>query len=118
MRPVQNRSAELDRLDRVLSAVARQRSADEYDRRQPIHQTELTERVDDVDIVMRLRQPAARALRGRQAGVPGNLGNTRAALGMARRDDGEELRKRVAEPPVSLDQRGLLASVGRGRGDG
>ena len=37
---------------------------------------------------------------------------------MARRDDRQQPRERVAQSPVRLDQRRLLAGVRRGRGDG
>ena len=47
-----------------------------------------------------------------------DLDDPRPAIGMARRDDREQPREGVAQSPVGLDQRRLLAGVGRGRGDG
>ena len=63
MRPVQDRGAELDRLDRILAAMLHQRTADEHDRREPVEQAELAERVGDVDVGRRVGQLAARAQR-------------------------------------------------------
>ena len=65
MRAMQDGGAELDRLDRILPAVAHQRAAHEHDRREPIDQPELAERVGDIDVVLRLGQPPARAQRPR-----------------------------------------------------
>ena len=50
MRAVDDRGAELDRLDRILPAVLDQRAAHEHDRRKAIEQAELAERVGDIDV--------------------------------------------------------------------
>src|SRR5919197_6133560 len=70
IRPMQNRRAELDRLDRILTAMARQRSTNEYDRGEPIDETELAQRVGDVDLGVAARQFPARAQgRGKAGGL-------------------------------------------------
>src|SRR5215470_17378979 len=50
MRPMQDRGSELDRLDWILTAMGRERAADEDDRRQPVDKAELTKRIDHVNI--------------------------------------------------------------------
>ena len=118
MRPVQDGGAELDRLDRILAAVARQRAADEDDRRQPIDQAELAQRVDDVDVVRGLRQSPLRAQHRRKPAGVRDLDDAGPAIGVARRDDREQPWKTIAQPPVRVDQRGLLPGVGRRGRDG
>ena len=80
MRPMQDGGAELDRLDRILPAVARQRAAHEHDRREPVDQAELAERVGDIDVGVAVRQLAARAQRDVKAGGRARFGDARAAL--------------------------------------
>ena len=67
MRAVQDGGAELGGLDRILPAMLDQRAADEHDRRQPIDQAELADRVGDIDLGVAVRQFAARAQRDLQA---------------------------------------------------
>src|SRR5262249_4269003 len=118
IRSVQDGGAELDRLDRILAAMARKRAADEDDGSEPVDEAKLPQRVDDIDVVFSLWQPTARAERRGQATGAGNLGDARPAIGMARRDQGEELRERAPQAPVRLDQGGFLARMGRGRRNG
>ena len=79
-----------------------QRAADEDERRQPVEQAELADRVGDVDLGRRASgSPPARAPRRAQA----RPRRRRSAIsaprsGMARHDDGEEARKRAGEAPV------------------
>ena len=117
MRPVQDGGAELDRLDRVLPAMARQRTADEHDRRHPVHEPKLSQRIDDIDVVLGLRQSPVRAQPGGEAGGVRDLDDARPAIGVPGRDHGQQSREAVAEPPVRLDQRRFFARVGRGRGN-
>src|SRR5262249_36897200 len=53
---VQNRRAKLDRLDGILAAVTGERAADEYDRGESVDQTELAQRVGDIDVRVCPRQ--------------------------------------------------------------
>src|SRR5439155_234210 len=84
----QNAGAELDRLYRVLSAMARERAADKHDRRHAINEPKLAERIDHVDIVGRFRQAAVGAQPRRQARRLGDLHDARPAIGMTWRDHG------------------------------
>ena len=60
VRAMNDRRAELDRLDRILPAMFDQRSAHEHDRRQPIEQSQFAHGVGDVDVGGRRRQLLAR----------------------------------------------------------
>ena len=55
MRAVQDSSTELDRLDRILTTMARERATDEDDRREAIDQAKLTQRIHDVDVGLAVR---------------------------------------------------------------
>ena len=63
MRSMHDRCAELDRLDRILSAMRHQRTAHEHDRRQPVEQSQFAHGVGDIDVGGRGRQFLARAQR-------------------------------------------------------
>ena len=66
---VDDRRAELDRLDRILSAMLDQRSAHEHDRRQPVEQSQFAHGVGDIDIGGGDGQFLARAQAGLQASL-------------------------------------------------
>ena len=86
VRPVQHGSTEPDRLDRILPAVACQRTAHEHDRRQPVDQPEFAERVGDVDVDVSSGSSPRERSAGFQARGLGDFGDALAALGMTRRD--------------------------------
>ncbi len=72
VRPVQDRRAELGRLDRVLAAVRHERAAHEDERRQAVEQAQLADGVGDIDVGRRAPACAAgRAPRARRPGVFG-----------------------------------------------
>src|SRR5207247_5638489 len=50
VRAVQDRRAQLDRLDRILDAMTGERAADEYDRREAVVQTENDQRIGTLDV--------------------------------------------------------------------
>ena len=77
MRAMDDGGAEPDRLDRVLTAAAGERAAHEHDRRKPIDQAELAERVGDKDVDIGFGQIALRAQRHREAGVFGGFARWR-----------------------------------------
>src|SRR5712671_4193405 len=85
-----DRGAQLDRLDRILAAMTGERSADEYDRREAVDQTELAQRVGDIDVRVCPRQLPARAQRRLETGGVCAFEDAGAAVGMARRDDREQ----------------------------
>src|SRR5262249_58741636 len=85
------RRAQLDRLDRILAAVTGERAADEYDRGESVDQTELAQRVGDIDVRVCPRQFPARAQRRLETGGGRGFEDGRAAGGVARRDDREPL---------------------------
>src|SRR5262249_58721401 len=79
-RAVQNRRAQLDRLDRILAAVTGERAADEYDRGESVDQTELAQRVGDIDVRVCPRQFPARAQRRLETGRRRGFAEARAAV--------------------------------------
>ena len=99
VRAMHDRRAELDRLDRILSAMRHQRAAHEHDRRQPIEQSEFAHGVGDVDVGGRA-SAIPRASAGRRAGrTPRSCGRS------PRRDRDAAARSRSAAtgriPPAS-----------------
>src|SRR5437764_341412 len=95
MRPMQDCGSKLDRLDGILAAMARERAADEDDRSEPIDQAKLPQRIDDINVGVTVGQAPLRASRRREACRARDLGDPRPAIRMARRNEGEELRKGI-----------------------
>ena len=113
-RSVQDRAAELRRLDRVLAAFADKRLAGQHDAGEAVEQSELAERVANVDFDAALRPLAARAHSASQAERPEFVGDRRAALGMARRDQRQHVGKDLGDTAMRLGGDALFAGVGRG----
>ena len=102
MRAVQDRACELGRLDRILTAFARQRFADQHDAGEPVEQPEFADRVADVDLRFAFGPLAARTQRARKAQSLQLRQDRLAARGVARRDQGQRVRKdrlRVCDAP-------------------
>ncbi len=116
MRPVQDGAGELCGLDRILSAAGKQRLAHEHDPRQPVEQPEFADRVADIDGAIAPGPLASRAQPAREPHLGELPGDLLAALGMARRDQRQEIGIGGAKLQMGLGGRALLAAMG-GRGD-
>ena len=110
---VQNRCAQLGGLDGVLTAVSDQRATDKHHWGQTIDKAKLANSVGDIDFCLVLGQFPERAERARQTGRGRDLGNTAAALRMARRDHGQQSGKIAAQSRMRLDYGFLFTGMGR-----
>src|ERR1700748_519061 len=93
MRAMNDRCAELDGFDRILSAMSNQRSAHEYDRREPVEQPQFAHRIADIGIGGRYRQSLARTKRDMQARSRDQTANGSPASRVSRHDHRQQRRK-------------------------
>ncbi len=117
MRPVHHGGAKLRGLDRILAAMLDQRTAHEDDRRQPIDQAKLAQRIRHVNLNARFGNFAKRPLRHLQACAASDTGDAVATLWMARHQDCQKPRKGPPQPAVHLDQLLFLARMRRSSGN-
>ena len=82
--------------------------------REPIEQAEFADRVGDIDVGAKIGRDVARAQHAARAGRDRLLQDFHAAFRMARHDDGQQARPRLADATMRLDDRRFLARMGRG----
>src|SRR5215831_12229590 len=115
MGSMEDRGAKLDRLYRILAAMANQRAAHEHNGSELIYQPQFAKRIEYINVGVACRKCAARAQRRLQVGGCGNFRNGRASLRMPGRDDREEVWTLDFEPTMNLDEGALFAGMGRSR---
>src|SRR4029077_13417808 len=102
----------LGSLDWILSAMSDQRAANEHRGRQPIEQAKLTNCVRHINLGRAFGQLSARAEYRVQALRCGELSDAGSALGMARRDQCQEIWKTRTQAGMRLNDDVLLAGMG------
>ena len=117
VRPVHDRGAELDRLDRILAAMRDQRAAHEHDRRQPVEQPQFAHGIGDIDVGGRDRQFLARAQGYMQAGRRDRARDALTTVRMPGHDHAQQRREGRGQTAVRFHEQLLLAGMGRGRDD-
>ena len=88
--------------------------AGQNDAGEAVEQPEFAERVANVDLDAALRPFAARAQGAIEAEPPEFVGDRRAAIGMARRDQRQHVGKDLGDAAMRLGGDALFAGVGRG----
>src|SRR5258707_12902418 len=112
---MQDGGPKLDRLDRILAAMASKRTANKHDGSELIDQSQLAKRIEYIDVDFARRRCAARALRRAQTRRRDNFRNVGAAFGMPGRDDGQEIRISDFETTMSIDNDAFFAGMGGSR---
>src|SRR5260370_33467398 len=105
----------LDRLDRILAAVANQRAAHEHDGSELIDQSQFAKRIEYIDVRFARRRCAARAQRRPQTRRRDKFRNVGAALRMPGRDDGQEILISEFDTTMSIDNDAFFAGMGGSR---
>src|SRR5713101_2860067 len=112
---MQDGGPKLDLLDRILAAMANQRTAHEHDGSELIDQSQFAKRIEYIDVDFARRRRAARAQCRPQTRRRGNFRNGGAALRMPGRDDGQEIRTGDFETTVNIDNYAFFAGMGGSR---
>src|SRR5262249_21913202 len=112
---MQDGGPKLDRLDRILAAMANQRTTHEHDGSELIDQSQFAKRIEYIDVDLARHRSAARAQRRPQTCRRDNFRNVGAALRMPGRDDGQEIWISDFETTMSVDNDAFFAGMRGGR---